>query len=186
MPTKRENTPAHVTNIANILTLFRLALAPVFAWLLYTSRWTPALVTFLIATVTDVTDGYLARRLKEETKLGKTLDPLADKLFFGGGMIVLIMKYDLPPYYFLAIARDVLVGIGGIIFLVMGKAVEFTTTAWGKATTVVQAIAMAMIILLLLGIVSERVTGFFVLLTFLIGIIASAHYLTLCFRKGYI
>src|SRR3989344_2476882 len=97
-------------NAANVLTLLRLALSPVFAWMLATSRWIPALVTLAIAIITDVTDGYLARKLKEETAIGKFLDPLSDKVFFGSAIVVLVVVKGLPSYYLLAITRDVLVG----------------------------------------------------------------------------
>ena len=85
------------------------------------------IIVLVIAILTDVIDGYLARRFKEETRLGTFLDPTADKLFFGGGIIILIIKYHLPWYYLLALSRDVLVAVVSLILLarVKGKKIEF-------------------------------------------------------------
>ncbi|MBI4149916.1 CDP-alcohol phosphatidyltransferase family protein [Candidatus Woesearchaeota archaeon] len=177
-------------NVANILTLLRLALAPVFAWLLYTSQWLPAFVAFLIAIITDMMDGYLARRLHEETAIGKFLDPLADKIFFMSAMIVLMVKYALPGYYLLALTRDIVVGLGAFWVIAKTKerkALEFPASLWGKATTTAQAVTIGAILLPFFGIqVTHRVTDFFVLVTFILSIISIGHYATACIKKGYI
>ncbi len=177
-------------NAANVLTLLRLALSPVFAWMLATSRWIPALVTLAIAIITDVTDGYLARRLKEETAIGKFLDPLSDKVFFGSAIVVLVVLKGLPFYYLLAITRDVLVGVAGIIVLARAEdrsKITFFSSAWGKATTTAQALAVGSMALFLFGApMPFRVVDFLVLVTFLLGVISSVHYLTTWVRKGYI
>ena len=70
-------------NLPNAITVGRIALTPLIAWLPFTTSWTARLIAFLlftIAAVTDYVDGYLARRENLITDLGKWLDPLADKL----------------------------------------------------------------------------------------------------------
>jgi len=177
-------------NAANILTLLRLALAPVFAWLLYTSQWLPASVTLLVAIITDMTDGYLARRLKEETAVGRFLDPLADKIFFGLALVVIIVKYGLPPYYLLALTRDIIIGFGSLIVILKAedrKSLDFTASCWGKATTTFQAITLSVILASLFGLaIPSRIIDFLVLVTFIVSVITVINYFTVWVRKGYI
>ncbi len=177
-------------NAANILTLLRLALAPVFAWLLYTSQWLPAFVTLLIAIVTDMTDGYLARRLKEETAVGRFLDPLADKIFFGLALVVLVVKYGLPPYYLLALTRDAVIGFAAMAIVIKAedrKTLDFTASRWGKATTTLQAITLGTILVSLFGLaIPSRIIDFLVLVTFIVSVITVVNYFTVWIRKGYI
>lgn len=177
-------------NAANILTLLRLVLAPLFAWMLYTSQWVPALVTLLIAIGTDMSDGYLARRLKEETAIGKFLDPLADKLFFGMAMTVLIIKHGLPLYYFLALTRDVIIGIGTLFVIAKAeerKKVELFASGWGKATTTLQAITIVAVLFHFFAMpISLRIIDFLVLMTFILSVVSIGHYGLTAIRKGYI
>ena len=78
-------------NLPNILTLIRLALIPVFVGLFY---WpTPrsnlmAACVFIIAALTDLLDGYLARKLNKTTKFGAFLDPVADKIMVGVALVL--------------------------------------------------------------------------------------------------
>ena len=99
---------------ANQLTLFRLLLVPCLVILvLYGfSGW--ALVTFVVAGVTDALDGVIARRSGQPTRLGALLDPMADKLLLVSTFVVLTMPLGLPnqlPVWFtvLVISRDVLI-----------------------------------------------------------------------------
>ena len=68
-----------MSNLPNIITVFRILLVIPTAWLLWESRVMEAFVLMLVAGVSDALDGYLARRFKWMSKLGATLDPLADK-----------------------------------------------------------------------------------------------------------
>ena len=78
-----------ILNPANMLTFLRIALVPLYVWLFAQQKWhtaTIALIVFIIAAVTDLYDGKLARRRKEITMLGKFLDPLADKFLVVGAL----------------------------------------------------------------------------------------------------
>jgi len=70
----------NVWTIPNVLTMIRLALIPVFLVLFLQGRPKAALVVFIVASLTDLLDGYLARKLHQVTDFGKLFDPLADKL----------------------------------------------------------------------------------------------------------
>ena len=70
----------------------------------------------LFATITDVLDGYLARKFNEITEMGKIIDPLADKVVIGFVVLELFWLNEVPTYYFwMIVGRDVLIFIGGII-----------------------------------------------------------------------
>ena len=70
----------NVWNIPNALTMLRLALIPVFVILFWNGHRKMALVVFVVASLTDMLDGMLARKLNQITDFGKLFDPLADKL----------------------------------------------------------------------------------------------------------
>jgi CDP-diacylglycerol--glycerol-3-phosphate 3-phosphatidyltransferase len=72
---------------------------------------------FVLAAVTDVLDGYLARRLDEVSEFGKIIDPLADKVFVGA-IVVQMLVMGLLPVWFVAVvlARDILILLGGIYY----------------------------------------------------------------------
>ncbi len=81
---KNNKMKAGILNPANILTMLRILLVPLYLWLFAKGTWSTgvlALIVFIIAAVTDLYDGRLARSRKEITKLGKFLDPLADNFW---------------------------------------------------------------------------------------------------------
>lgn len=153
-------------NIAIQITIFRIVLVPVFLALLLVYRGTDprtaewlryaALAVFIIASVSDVIDGYIARHRGMATRLGGILDPIADKLLFGLGIIVL----SLPPvkdnfpfeppalwYPVAVVATDLVLGVGALAAHVLHKKVEIRAVTLGKAAAVLQAVAMGWIIL---------------------------------------
>lgn len=79
-----------ILTLANLLTLFRIALVPVYLWFFAQQTWQGvviALIVFIVAAVTDLFDGRLARSRKEVTKFGKFMDPLADKFLVIGALV---------------------------------------------------------------------------------------------------
>jgi len=83
--------------IPNMITLFRIALIPVFvlAFIIpsYTNQHIVLVSLFFLASVSDAIDGYLARKLKQESAFGAFLDPVADKLMVTTAMVLLVYKY---------------------------------------------------------------------------------------------
>ncbi len=77
-------------NIANQLTLLRIVLVPVFMYFLLAGNMTLAAAVFIVASITDFLDGYLARKLNLITNLGKFMDPLADKILVMAAFICLV------------------------------------------------------------------------------------------------
>jgi CDP-diacylglycerol---glycerol-3-phosphate 3-phosphatidyltransferase len=95
-------------NLPNAITMGRIALTPLIAWLPFTTSWSArltAFMLFLVAAVTDYWDGHLARRRNLVTDLGRMLDPLADKLLL---LATLIPMYMLQRAYTLVVAPETL------------------------------------------------------------------------------
>jgi CDP-diacylglycerol---glycerol-3-phosphate 3-phosphatidyltransferase len=131
-------------NLPNSITLSRLLGIPLILWGLYQTsvpwQWT-ALVIFVISAATDWLDGYLARKLDLVTELGKFLDPLVDKLLVLMPLLVLIDLHRIPAIgVCLILTRELTIAgwrVGGT--QVPGANI------WGKVKTVVQIVAIAMV-----------------------------------------
>ena len=166
-----------VVNVPNGLTVLRLLLVPVFAWLLLrdggddaTSRLWAAGV-FVIASATDLVDGELARRQGQVTTFGKVADPIADKALTGTALVSLSYLGELPWWVTVVIlAREI--GVTLLRFWVIRNGV-IPASRGGKAKTVAQMVAILMYLLPLTGwlvTVREVVMGLAVLLTIGTGI----------------
>lgn len=98
-----------VLNIPNLLSFLRIALVPVFLWLLLKELFLAAIVILAVAGLTDFLDGFLARKLNQTTKLGKMLDPVADRLYIFATLLALSATGYVPWWLAgLVILRDVL------------------------------------------------------------------------------
>ena len=128
--------PAPLAQIPNALTIFRLALIPVFVALVLSSdgghSW-PAAIVFGVAGVTDQVDGWLARRWRVESSFGKIADPLADRLMIDAAVILLWHAGRLPWVALAIPARDVTLLAG--YKLVVDRGYEFAVNTAGKAAT---------------------------------------------------
>jgi cardiolipin synthase len=95
--------------VPNLLSLLRLALVPVFLVLILNGRNVEAIIVLAVASITDYLDGYFARKLKQETRLGQLLDPAADRLYIFATLIGLaIVGYSPLWLTIVVIARDVI------------------------------------------------------------------------------
>ena len=137
----------HLT-IANQLTILRIALIPAFVLLLVYGFLGAALLTFLIAGLTDALDGLIARYAHQRTTLGAWLDPMADKLLSVTTLVVLTLPAipltnHLPLWLtVLAITRDVvIVVVVAIVNLAIGPR-TFAPSIWGKLTTAVLSLTV--------------------------------------------
>lgn len=102
--------------LPNILSCLRLGLAPFIGWLIYKHNLKPALIITVIAAMTDISDGWLARQYGGESALGRILDPLADKSFVTSLFVSLTLIHKLPLWaLLLVIGREGLIIIGGFI-----------------------------------------------------------------------
>lgn len=107
-----------------------------------------ALVIFILASLTDTADGYIARKYKLVTDFGKFMDPLADKLLVCSAMICLIHTGELPAWVvIIIIAREFI--ISGFRLVASDNGIVIAASWWGKIKTILQ---MVMIIVILLNI----------------------------------
>ncbi len=107
---------ARVWTIPNVLSFFRLALVPVFLWLIVVGEDGFALLVLVVSSITDFLDGYLARRLHQVSRLGQLLDPAADRLYIFAALVGLAWR-EVIPWWLVAIivARDVMLAVLGVI-----------------------------------------------------------------------
>lgn len=131
---------SRAVNLPNAITAARIALVPVFVFLAYEDDRDTALAAFLVfivASLSDFVDGYLARRYKVVSKVGEFLDPLADKLLVGAALVVLVATRDFPLWAAVAIAfREVAVQLLRIRIVSMGARLPASPVA--KLKTVAQ------------------------------------------------
>lgn len=146
-------------NLPNVLTLIRLALIPVFIILFY---WPTdlsnlyAAIVFIIAALTDLLDGYLARRLKLTTKFGAFLDPVADKIIVCTALVLIVEHYSLYrdvlyPHLgkfitipaMIIVAREITVSALREWMAELGKRANVAVSWIGKWKTTIQLTAIA-------------------------------------------
>ncbi len=145
-----------ILTIPNILTFLRMGMIPVFATLLAYGRETSALVIFAIAGVSDGIDGFIARRLKQESELGTIIDPIADKLLMTTAFVMMTIPGVLDPGRHLpvpfwvtsaVIGRDVLIIAVAASIMMMTGFRGFKPSRLGKASTFVQVAAVMLILI---------------------------------------
>lgn len=138
-------------NIANSLTLFRIALTPIFIIFLfydhpYAKLW--ALMVFLVASITDALDGYFARKHDQVTEQGRFLDPLADKILILSALISFAVLEIIPFWMVgLIIFRDLF--ITGLRVVMNNKGFQMVTSNIAKAKTSFQVVIIVTILLYL-------------------------------------
>jgi cardiolipin synthase len=132
----------------NLLTVIRLCLAPFLVAEILEGRFGIAFALFIVAGLTDALDGILARVLKQRTTLGQYLDPVADKLLLSTLFLVLMYKSLIPTTVtILVFGRDLaILVVAAIMYAVVGRR-DFGPSIFGKANTVAQVTAVAVVLL---------------------------------------
>jgi len=131
-------------NLPNLISLLRLLLSPLILFLEYYQ----SLALFIVLSLTDALDGYIARKFKQETNLGLILDPVADKSLLLITLYVFSYKfYIIPPsLLFFLLLRDVSILIGGLhVYLAKGFLPK--ARLFGKITTAYICTAIPLIAL---------------------------------------
>lgn len=134
-------------NIANKVTLVRLFLIPVFVlvFMLEGRSMNLAAIIFVLASLTDALDGYLARSRNLITNFGKFVDPLVDKVLTMAAFLVLIEDGTIAAWSVIIIISRELI-ITGFRTLAADSGITIAASMWGKAKTTSQMIALVMLL----------------------------------------
>jgi CDP-diacylglycerol---glycerol-3-phosphate 3-phosphatidyltransferase len=160
-------------NLPNKITIFRIFIVPVFMlfilpipdsvvnlslfvfikqqmllfnrFIITNGSWIAAVI-FIIAASTDGIDGYIARKNKQITRLGKFLDPIADKLLIIAALTVFVQNQEISGWVaFIIIARELIVT--GLRLIAAGEGIVIAASRWGKLKTFTQIIAITSVLL---------------------------------------
>lgn len=137
-------------NLPNKLTLFRIFLVPIFMLFLLVDEIPYgkiiAAIVFIVAALTDMLDGHIARSRNLITKFGKFMDPLADKLLVSSALISLTELGIIPAWMVVVIiAREF--AITGLRVLGASEGITIAASKWGKIKTITQLVAIISILL---------------------------------------
>lgn len=150
-----EQVSNRIWTIPNAISALRLLLVPVFAVLVFTHHDVWALIVVTISSISDWADGFIARKLDQVTKLGQSLDPIADRCFIFVTMLALTVRDVLPVWILIVVlARD-------LVMLVLVSAIAkkghkpMAVTLVGKAATLCLFVAFPLFIFAGIG----EVTG---------------------------
>ena len=141
--------------IPNLLSIIRIGLVYPILNNIYLLNYKVSLIIFIVASITDALDGYLARKLNWQSELGKILDPVADKLLLSGAIFVLWLS-DLIPFYvfFILIARDVIILLGAAFQMTLTDSKAPYPNFLGKFTTIM--LIVYIVVKLLVGFLNQE------------------------------
>ncbi|MBU0485091.1 MAG: CDP-diacylglycerol--glycerol-3-phosphate 3-phosphatidyltransferase [Proteobacteria bacterium] len=140
---------AHILTLPNLLTAYRFLVAPILLFCLQPEAGIKislfAFALFLSGVLTDLADGYFARKHKSETVLGKLMDPLADKVLVATALIMLIPMQRLPAWVsFMIITRElVITGLRGVA---ASSGIVVAASGLGKLKSILQYTALCVLI----------------------------------------
>ena len=168
---------------ANQLTILRMVSVPLFVLLIVYNYIGGALMVFVLAGLTDLLDGFIARRFGQKTPLGVFLDPIADKLLIMSSFIVLSIDgvelvVKIPAWLTITvIGRDILLVISVMIINLAIEKRLFLPSVFGKATTFIQLVTV--FVVMLLSYFKLEFSGIDMLFyaTFVLTAISGLHYL---------
>ncbi len=134
--------------VSNLLSTFRLLIVPFIFYFIYRAQWEIASIFGSAAIVSDMLDGFFARRLNQHTQLGYILDPVADKTAILAVVFALVLSQTaFPLWAFVAIAaRDIAIVLGNVILAYKAKMI-LRSNLWGKCTSLTFAIALMLYLL---------------------------------------
>jgi len=175
--------PVNIINIPNILTISRVVLIPFFLNFLVYGYTKLALITFVIAGLTDALDGTVARLTGTKSELGATLDPLADKLLALAAFVALTILGRIPLWLTLTVvSRDVIIVSGSLVIYMLGYDLKIRPVLLGKLTTFVQ---LSLLVVTLVGLYLNRelmLTGYLVWLTLALTVASGLQYIVRGFK----
>lgn len=172
--------------IPNCITVARILLIPVVAYLLLGRNYAPGLAVFLAAAVGDWLDGFLARRLNQTSQLGAVLDPVADKMTVMIVTILLAAQELLPVWLaVIVVMRDAIIVAGAVAYRFVVGHIQMAPTPLSKANTFLEFGILALVMAQADGLVDAAawLMPLFVLL-FASVLVSGAHYVLVWRRKA--
>ena len=175
---------------ANSLTVLRILLVPVLVLLIFRGAAVAALFTFFAAGLTDLLDGWIARRWGQQSELGMALDPLADKLLLISALLVLSLpgaagSFRIPLWLTVtAIARDLLLVLGAVVVNWLRGTHIFPPSMWGKWATTFQLLSVFLVLVANAGISILIPLGPIFAATLALTLISGLHYLSRASHLG--
>ncbi len=166
----------------NQLTLLRMVFVPFIIIHAVNGHYFWALALFVLAGLSDGLDGLLARKLKQQTRIGQYLDPMADKLLLSTMFLVLSVLHKIPwKFTVLVFSRDIcIVAVSGVLYITAGFR-DFRPSIFGKANTFAQVAAVFFVLLFqvyhVTWVAIARLT--FLRATFAFTIVSGVHYVFL-------
>ncbi len=172
-------------NIPNFITLIRIILVPVVVILLIQGSFRKALAVFILASISDAVDGFLARVMHQQTVIGAYLDPIADKALLVSTFVTLSILHIIPPWLaVIVISRDFIILLGISVLFIMSVPVEIRPAMVSKMTTVLQVatVLLALFIRCLPGGFSHDWLDVFYWATAIFTVVSGLHYMSWGFR----
>lgn len=181
-------------NIPNLLTWLRILLIPVFVTVFYLaddtlgmhSKNVIATGVFILASVTDWLDGYLARRLNQSSAFGAFLDPVADKLMVAAALILLVKLGRADAMIaFIIIGREITISALREWMAKVGQSTSVAVSMLGKIKTTFQMLAIGMLLYYepVLGVSSQIVGSLLLYLAALLTLWSMGYYLMLAMQR---
>lgn len=180
--------PGLFRGVPNGLTFARLFAVPFFLWSVLSREYLIAVVLLAFAGITDVLDGFIARRFHQQTKLGAFIDPMADKIL-GATCYVSFSLMGLVPTWLgaLVFTRDVAISLGALVLYLLDMQVIAKPSILGKRTTLAQVVTIIVALIAQFEPFGTYISGlglltFCFLVTAGLTVASGTHYLALSFN----
>jgi cardiolipin synthase len=165
-------------NLPNILTLTRVLMIPFFVIFIINKHFGWALITFVIAGITDGVDGLIARITHQRTELGAYLDPIADKLLLFSAFITLAIIEVIPSWLVvIVITRDVIILVGFLVMLLTDYHPKINPSLLSKMTTVFQILTIVLVLFTGYYPVFKQISMIAIYGTAVMTVLSGAHYI---------
>jgi cardiolipin synthase (CMP-forming) len=164
--------------IPNFITLARILLTPLFIIFLIQGAYHRALLVFLLAGISDLADGLIARTWSQKSRLGSYLDPLADKVLMAASFVTLSIYREIPSWLtVVVISRDVALAFGVLIFRLADIPLVVRPSLAGKLTTLFQVSTVFLVLIGKIQSIPPLVLPIFFWITGILTTISGIHYL---------
>jgi len=168
----------HLLNVPNMLTLTRIIMTPVIVYMVLIGEAWLALSLMVIAGITDMLDGAIARYFNLRTTVGGYLDPIADKIMLISLFVTLFIVNQVPLFVFLAVIfRDLIIVLGAAIYEIVTHRLTMEPSLVSKATTFMQIIYVALLLLNMAVSIPNSLLQVSMWSAFILTCISGLHYL---------